>query len=170
MNKLKSTLTVLSVLFVLIPALLSCDRTRTMRGYDFIPDMTYSRAYETFSDNPNFADSMTMRVPEANTVPRGYLPFRYTIDPQERIRAGRELHNPFLPTDEVVARGQLIFTTFCIVCHGVKGIGDGHLYLSGLYPLKPRTLTGALQESLKTARFFTQKPWDSDRWELTVRR
>ncbi|MBG0861184.1 MAG: hypothetical protein IQL11_16930, partial [Bacteroidales bacterium] len=54
--------------------LLSCDRTRTMRGYDFIPDMAYSRAYETYSDNPNFADSMTMRVPEGNSVPQGFLP------------------------------------------------------------------------------------------------
>ncbi len=95
-----------------------------------------------------------MRVPEVNTVPRGYLPFRYTIDPEERVRAGSELQNPFLPTDEVVARGQFIFTTFCIVCHGIKGVGDGHLYISGLYPLKPRTLTGAVARKLKDGEIF----------------
>ena len=44
----------LSALFLVGMLLLSCDRTRTVRGYDFIPDMVYSQAYETFSQNPNF--------------------------------------------------------------------------------------------------------------------
>ncbi len=96
MFKSKQISSAITGLFLLVLLLFSCDRTRTMRGYDFIPDMAYSRAYETFSQNPNFADSSTMRVPRMNTVPRGYLPFRYTIDPEERIRAGRELQNPFL--------------------------------------------------------------------------
>ncbi|MFZ0280460.1 MAG: cytochrome c [Bacteroidales bacterium] len=154
MLKSRQISTRLTVFFLLVPLLFACDRTRTMRGYDFIPDMAYSRAYETFSQNPNFSDSSTMRVPQVNTVPRGYLPFRYTIDPEERIRAGRELQNPFPPTEEVVARGQFIFTTFCIGCHGIKGVGDGQLYLSGLYPLKPRTLTGAVARKLKDGELF----------------
>jgi hypothetical protein len=98
----------------------SCDRQKNMRGYDFIPDMVYSQAYETYSKNPNFKDSMTMRIPVTGTVPIGYIPFRYTLDSASRLKAGKELVNPFLPTDDVLARGKLIFTTFCIGFISVK--------------------------------------------------
>lgn len=154
MKKFRKMLNRISVLCMSALVLVSCDRTRNMRGYDFIPDMAYSQAYETFSENPNFTDSMTMRVPAGNTVPKGFLPFRYTIDPEDRIRAGKELENPFLPTEEVVARGQFIFTTFCIGCHGSRGEGDGQLYSSGLYPLKPRTLSGDVAGKLKDGEIF----------------
>jgi len=153
MHKIRSTATWISVFFILIAAF-SCDRTRSMRGYDFMPDMEYSRAYETFTNNPNFSDSMTMRVPDTNSVPMGFLPFRYTKDPQDRIQAGRELQNPFSPIPEVITRGQFIFTTFCIGCHGPDGAGDGHLYTSGLYPLKPRDLTGEVVRNLKDGEIF----------------
>ena len=132
----------------------SCDRQKNMRGYDFIPDMVYSQAYETYSKNPNFKDSMTMRVPVNGTVPRGFTPFRYTIDSLSWVKAGNELVNPFLPTDEVLARGKLIFTTFCIGCHGVHGKGDGQLYSSGLYPLKPKDISGAPIAILKDGQIF----------------
>ncbi|MBG0858228.1 MAG: cytochrome c, partial [Bacteroidales bacterium] len=88
------------------------------------------------------------------SVPQGFLPFRYTIDPEERIRAGQELRNPFLPTVEAVERGELIFTTFCIGCHGAGGKGDGQLYSSGLYPLKPRDLSGEVVRQLKDGEIF----------------
>ena len=132
----------------------SCYRQKNMRGYDFIPDMVYSQAYETYSNNPNFKDSMTMRVPVNGTVPRGFTPFRYTIDSLSWVKAGNELVNPFLPTDDVLARGKLIFTTFCIGCHGVHGKGDGQLYSSGLYPLKPKDISGAPIAILKDGQIF----------------
>jgi mono/diheme cytochrome c family protein len=134
--------------------ILSCDRQKTMRGYDYIPDMVYSQAYETNSVNPNFKDSMTMRVPVLGTVPRGYLPFRYTIDSASRLKAGNELTNPFSPTDDVMARGKLIFTTFCIGCHGALGKGDGQLFSSGLYPLKPRDISAAPTAKLRDGEIF----------------
>jgi len=134
--------------------LLSCDRQKTMRGYDYIPDMVYSQAYETNSVNPNFKDSMTMRVPVSGTVPRGFLPFRYTIDSLSWVKAGNELVNPYTATDDVLARGKLIFTTFCIGCHGTQGRGDGQLYSSGLYPLKPKDLTSAPIAILKDGQIF----------------
>jgi mono/diheme cytochrome c family protein len=135
-------------------SLWSCDRQKNMRGYDFIPDMVYSRAYDTYSDNPNFKDSMTMRVPVKETVPIGYLPFRYTLDSVSRLKAGKELINPYLPTADNLARGKFIFTTFCIGCHGAKGKGDGQLYSSGLYPLKPRDISAAPTAKLKDGQIY----------------
>jgi mono/diheme cytochrome c family protein len=130
-----------SLLIIALVVFMSCDRQKKMRGYDYIPDMVYSKAYDTYSTNPNFKDSMTMRVPVEGTMPRGYIPFRYTLDTISRQKAGLDLVNPYLPYDEVIARGKVIYTTFCVGCHGDLGKGDGQLFSSGLYPLKPRDIT-----------------------------
>ena len=144
------------IAFLLLPGIIlwSCDRTRSMRGYDFMPDMVYSQAYDTYSKNPNFNDTITMRVPVKETVPRGFTPFRYTIEPESRIKAGKDLLNPFLPSDEVIEAGKLVFTTFCIGCHGESGGGDGQLYSSGLYPVKPREISGEVAFKLKDGEIY----------------
>jgi hypothetical protein len=140
---------------LLFSVLLSgCDRNRNTPGWDYFPDMFYSTAYETFTKNPNFEDSITMRVPPSGTVPRDFIPFNYTIDPESRIRAGIELTNPVLSTHETFERGKDLYATFCIGCHGLKGAGDGHLFASGLYPLKPRNLTGSIADNLKDGEIF----------------
>lgn len=141
-------------LSVLPVVLLSCDRDRRQPGWDYFPDMFYSTAYETFTKNPNFSDGMTMRIPPSGTVPRDYTPFEYTIDPESRIKAGFELHNPYAPTDDYLVRGKKAFTIFCTVCHGEKGQGDGNLYSSGLYPMKPRDLTRGVVLNLKDGEIY----------------
>jgi mono/diheme cytochrome c family protein len=129
------------LLIALIVIQSSCNRDRRMPGWDYFPDMFYSTAYETFTNNPNFKDGMTMRVPPTGTVPLGYTPFEYTIDPESRSKAGIELKNPYSSTDDNLLRGKRVFNTFCIICHGEKGEGDGFLFTSGLYPGKPRPLS-----------------------------
>lgn len=131
-----------------------CDRNRNTPGWDYFPDMFYSTAYETFTKNPNFEDGITMRVPPAGTVPRDFTPFDYTVDPESRLRAGIELTNPVTRTRETIARGGTIYSIFCIGCHGAKGAGDGQLFVSGFYPLKPRLLTGSVADNLKDGEIF----------------
>ena len=143
------------VLLVLISvALFSCNRDKNNPGWDYFPDMFYSTAYESFTKNPNFTDSMTMRVPVAGTVPRGFIPFDYTIDLESRIKAGKELVNPVLADSEALSGGKEAYTTFCIGCHGISGKGDGHLFTSGLYPAKPRSLVTADAKKLKDGEIF----------------
>ena len=134
--------------------LYGCDRNRNTAGWDYFPDMFYSAAYKTFTRNPNFKDGMTMRVPVPGTIPRGYTPFNYTIDPESRKRAGIELVNPFAPTAESVATGKKIYSTFCLGCHGASGAGNGPLFESGLYPLPPRDLTDKVSTDLKDGELF----------------
>jgi len=142
--------------FLLLPAVIfiNCDRNRNTTGWDYFPDMFYSTAYETFSKNPNFKDGLTMRVPVTGTVPRGITPFNYTIDPESRILAGKELINPESPTAEALLKGKAVYSTFCAGCHGDKGQGDGLLFTSGLYPLKPRNLTDNTAVNLKDGEIF----------------
>jgi len=134
--------------------LLACDRDRNHPGWDYFPDMFYSTAYETNSPNPNFKDGMTMRTPVEGTVSREFTPFGYTNDPESRIKAGKELVNPFLATQENISRGREVYTTFCIGCHGIKGEGDGKLFTSGLYTLKPLSLAGSTAGKLRDGEIF----------------
>jgi mono/diheme cytochrome c family protein len=144
---------ILMLIFIgIIPA--GCNRDRNNPGWDYFPDMFYSTAYETFTSNPNFRDSMTMRVPEPGTVPRDFNPFGYTIDAESRTRAGIELINPLKPTGEVISRGKEVYSTFCVGCHGNSGQGNGYLYSSGLYPVRPRALSGDNANELKDGEIY----------------
>ena len=141
-------------LVFLLMNLYSCNRNRNNPGWDYFPDMFYSTAYETNSKNPNFENGMTMRVPVPGTVPRDFTPFEYTNDPESRIKAGKELANPFLMTPEALSRGKVIYSTFCTGCHGIAGKGDGHIYTSGLYPIKPLSLSGDTASKLKDGEIY----------------
>jgi mono/diheme cytochrome c family protein len=134
--------------------LYACNRDRNNPGWDYFPDMFYSTAYETNSKNPNFEDGLTMRTPVPGTIPRDFTPFEYTNDAESRVRAGKELLNPIMPTPETLLRGKLVYTTFCVGCHGISGEGDGHLFTSGLYPLKPLSISGNNAAKLKDGEIF----------------
>jgi mono/diheme cytochrome c family protein len=97
------------------------------RAFEYMPDMSYSVPYNTFAPNPVTRDGKTLQPPVAGTIPRGVEPFRYGPTPEEARRAGRELRNPIAPTAEALADGQALYETFCLVCHGERGQGDGPL-------------------------------------------
>jgi len=142
------------LLLILYASFSGCNRNRNHPGWDYFPDMFYSTAYETYSKNPNFEDGKTMRTPVPGTISVGATPFEYTIDPESRIKAGKELVNPFLPDAETVSRGKDIYTVFCIDCHGLRGDGNGYLYTSGLYSLKPRNLLDTVSIKLKEGEIY----------------
>ena len=144
------------VIFLLLIAffLFGCDRNRRNPGWDYFPDMFYSTAYESFTKNPNFKDGMTMRVPVSGTVPRNFVPFNYTVDPESRVRAGIELVNPLPSSEETILQGKVVFSKFCSGCHGITGEGNGLLYEKGLYQLKPRSLINDISEKLKDGEIF----------------
>lgn len=67
--------TILLIIFLIIP------RDKRSPGWDYMPDMRYSKAYETFSGADFFYqlengkyDTMSARLPVAGTIPRGYIP------------------------------------------------------------------------------------------------
>ena len=71
-----------------------------------------------------------------------------------RTKAGTELISPIIPDTEVLARGKWGYTTFCIGCHGDGGKGDGRLYTSGLYPVKPRSLVSEGANKLRDGEIY----------------
>lgn len=103
----------------------SCARAPTERGYEYFPDMVDSVAYESFTPNPHLPGGLTLQAPPPGTIPRGHRPLHFGPGKEEAERAGRELVNPVAPSAAALARGEKVFATFCAVCHGPAGEGDG---------------------------------------------
>jgi mono/diheme cytochrome c family protein len=80
----------------------------------YMPDMVYTPALKAQMVG-------TMRMPVQGTVPRDFEPYHET----DVLQAGRDLKNPLTPTATVLRRGQSVYNTYCIVCHGPHGMGDG---------------------------------------------
>jgi mono/diheme cytochrome c family protein len=95
-------------------------------GYELLPDMAHSVAYDAYAPNPVTRDRQTLQAPVPGTIPvSGPLPFRYAATPEDAERAGRELHNPIPASPAALRRGHEVYQTFCAVCHGALGAGDG---------------------------------------------
>lgn len=130
----------LVALLMITVALFSCERDNNSTGYAYMPDMAYSYAFETYSSSPYFSDSVLMLLPVQGTVPRGKIPYQYTKTFDDQQRAGLELVNPNTPTKDELAKGKEQYDIYCAICHGDRGNGDGHLYTSKLFPVKPTSL------------------------------
>jgi len=55
-------------LAALVIAAAGCSDVKRKPGKVYMPDMAYSRAYETYSTNPVFADGRTNQEPVAGTI------------------------------------------------------------------------------------------------------
>jgi len=139
---------------IALMAVISCDRTRSSTGWDYMPDMYYSNAYESFTANPNFPDNLTMRTPVEGTVPRDMVPFAWVKSDEDRIAAGEALVNPMDATEENLARGREVYGIFCLNCHGTAGDGQGYLFTSKRYPYPPGNLVSDKVKGLKDGEIY----------------
>lgn len=104
-----------------------------------MPDMYRGPAYETYSSNPNFKDSMTSRQPVTGTVARGnavytdvdrqmshdFMMANYPQTTDGYEAAGSGLKNPVELSEVSLAEGKRLFENYCLICHGATGQGDG---------------------------------------------
>ena len=94
-------------------------------GSEYIEDMARGPAYKAFAPNEATRNGITLQHPVAGTIARGYHPFHYGKGDAEGERAGRELTNPFHPDPPTLEKGKALYETYCLVCHGPQGKGDG---------------------------------------------
>lgn len=103
----------------------ACANDPTEPRREILPDMVDAVPYESFAESPAAPHGMAMMTAPPGAVARGHLPFGYGPGPAEAERAGRELKNPFPQAPDIIARGEVVFRTFCAPCHGKAGQGDG---------------------------------------------
>jgi mono/diheme cytochrome c family protein len=101
---------------------------KTRPNFEYLPNMAQTPRYNSFEENPNFADGMTLRAPVPGTIPRGAV--------------RRADVNPFSPDDrDAVTRGATVFANFCQPCHGADAKGVGPVVKHGFAPPPPLSRT-----------------------------
>lgn len=123
------------------------------RNIEYFPNMAHSARYAAFSPNPEFPDGKTLQQPEPGAIPRGYRPVHYKPTPEDALRAGEELQNPFAAAPaRHLDRGTFVFTTFCQACHGAGGTGNGTVALRR-FPA-PASLVAVKAVKMKDGQMF----------------
>lgn len=160
MMKKLSIITVLSAAIVMV----SCSDVKRTPGNIYMPDMAYSRAYETYADHSNLAEKGIhyTAMPVAGTISREEeMPFHLTKDaPGDSTNyvASKLVKNPIdslSAKDE--AEAERLYLINCGICHGAKLNGNGPLYKdgNGPYAAKPATLVGdAKYEAMPEGQMF----------------
>lgn len=154
MNKLKS---ILIVGVGLTAGLVACDsgNIRRTTGHIYAPDMTYSRAYDAYTSNPNFADGQTSRQPVEGTVARGHqLPDHMQ---QNDTNAIKTFTTNMRFTEDEVKEGGRLFNIYCGICHGSALDGNGPLYNdgNGKFAAKPANFKDGNYIHLPVGRMYS---------------
>ncbi len=159
---MKRSTIVLGALTAMIAVVVGCNDIKRTPGKVYMPDMAYSRAYETYSTNPVFADGRTSQGPVAGTVKRGD---EYPVHIEEdkigdtaNYYASKQLPNPFTTlTDVELKETERLYLINCGICHGAKLDGNGPLWKDGdgPFPAKPAALVGdSKYESMPDGQMF----------------
>lgn len=159
---MKQTTIISFALCGLMALAIGCSDVKRERGSSYMPDMQDSRAYETYSPSPIFADGQTSREPVAGTVKRGEVfVFHLSMDkPGDTTNyfASRSIRNPLPPLGaDDLKEAERLYLINCGICHGTKLDGNGPLWKDGdgPYPSKPAALVGeARYEQMPEGQMF----------------
>ena len=143
----------LSIISVLVMAVIvwSCSDVRRSPGKVYMPDMAYSRAYETYAPIDTLAKQGIHynRLPVKGTIKRGELmPFPLDADKpgaDTNYKQSVSVTNPLPALDAVqMKEAERLYLVNCGICHGTALDGNGPLYNGGSGPFSaaPANLTG----------------------------
>lgn len=143
-----------AAILLLLITMVSCDRTRNQKGYEYFPDMAHSLAYETYAQSGVFPGGMANLLPVAGTIPRGIIPYQYAATPEGRLQAGKELVNPLDSAGWKPEEAKVLYERFCVGCHGTDGSGKGHLFTSGKFAIQPASLVNDRMKAAPIGEVF----------------
>ncbi len=136
---------IISVLVLAVALFTSCDGVKRDPGSIYMPDMAYSRAYESYAsrDSAIFTTDMHNKgskifynnLPPAGTVKRGEMfPTTPLADTLGTYAVSSALKNPYdsvtLSKEQLAEAGRL-FNVNCAICHGADGGGAGPIAAAG---------------------------------------
>jgi mono/diheme cytochrome c family protein len=117
--------------FVLLLITSCADKSHPGKAY--MPDMSYSLAYEAYAPNNLKSEGINyIPSPVAGTIRRGDL-FPYTLtNDSNGYKMSAEIKNPLPPLDSMdLNEAQRLFNINCAICHGTNLDAQGHMATSG---------------------------------------
>lgn len=124
-------------LMVMGVVIISCSKVRRNPGRVYMPDMAYSRAYETYASTEELRNKGVnyTAMPVPGTIARGDMyPYTLTND-STGYNASKNVVNPLQPLDaKQYLEAARLYLVNCGICHGTKLDGNGPLYNDGKGP------------------------------------
>ncbi len=122
--------------------LASCNNVRRNPGRAYMPDMAYSRAYETYSSTEALEKEGVHynALPVHGTIARGdMMPYTLKNDSAGYAQSA-SIKSPLDSTSIDKAEAERLYLVNCGVCHGSKLDGNGPLWKGGdgPYPAAPK--------------------------------
>lgn len=116
----------IAMLVTVAAAVTSCFNKKEP-NYQYVPNMMYSVAYETYSESKAFPNGKEGQLPAKGSIPRGFTPYEYPNSTEGYEMAKANLPSPLDSLSIDKAKGEQLFTVYCAICHGDKGDGKGNL-------------------------------------------
>jgi mono/diheme cytochrome c family protein len=147
-------------LLVLGSMITSCTEDPNSPGVEYMPDMYRSPAIEVYVDYTN-SEVQSARLPVAGTIPFSVdptkaqfnMPYAYANTSEGYEAAGANLLSPIETAKRSIEAGAVLYTKFCMHCHGETGQGDGGVVTNGGFP-PPPAYNGAALKNLPEGKMF----------------
>jgi mono/diheme cytochrome c family protein len=142
---MKKTYSILAIVIAAAAAVTSCNDVKREPGRIYMPDMAYSRAYESFAqrDSNVFTTDISGKggskiffnnTPPAGTMKRGELAPYEVVNDSAGYLASAAIKNPYdtitLSKAQMAEAGRL-YNVNCGICHGEKAGGNGPIAAAG---------------------------------------
>lgn len=130
---------IISGVVTIIALMAGCSKVRRSPGRVYMPDMNYSRAYETYATS---TEKLLKEkgihysgMPVPGTIARGDL-FPYTLknDSTDYARSVA-VKSPLDAASIEMTEAERLYLVNCAICHGVKLDGQGPLVKSNKFPV-----------------------------------
>lgn len=135
---------IISVLLMTGVILVSCSKVRRNTGRAYMPDMYYSRAYETYSSTEDLqkAGVHYNSLPVPGTIARGEMSHYLLKNDSNGYNQSFTLKNPLDFASVDMKEAERLYLVNCGICHGTKLDGNGPLYNGGKgpFPAAPKNL------------------------------
>lgn len=144
-------LSIILSLILTTAVIVSCSDVKRKPNSAYMPDMAYSRAYETYADHSNLKEKGINynNRPVVGSVARGN-DFDFALQQDKagdttNYNASKAITNPYDSLNTADAKeAERIYLINCGICHGKNLDGNGPLWKdgNGPYPAAPANLVG----------------------------
>ena len=144
-------------------AMISCGDTRRSPGVAYMPDMTYSRAYETYAPAQERLKASAVAGeahftgrPVEGTIARGDMAhYRLKNDSAGYLQSA-SIKSPVVTGSVNMKEAERLYLVNCGICHGAKLDGNGPLWKdgSGPYTAAPKNFMDAAMKEMTEGTMF----------------
>jgi mono/diheme cytochrome c family protein len=140
--------------------LVSCSKVRRNTGRAYMPDMAYSRAYETYASTEALQKKGVHynAMPVEGTIARGDT---LTVYPNKNDSAGyansKNFANPLPALNAIQFKeATRLYLIYCGICHGEKLDGNGPLWKGGdgPFPAAPKNFMADDMKAMAEGTMF----------------